>query len=220
MNKNESSFVIEIDAVISEYNNLRARSREDDLGDSPEEERSYVVNRIATTVDRIVSSSSYYGKKLKELNSAPGWAGFNLQEYMGLVKALRQDIIDGKLKKFEDIIHADMFSDFLEMADYFLEAKFKDPAAVIAGSVLEQNLRTIATSQGIAVSNGDKPKKADTLNAELASAGVISKLQQKQITAWLGLRNHAAHGEYDKYTIEDVRLMSQGIAHFIVQQTA
>jgi hypothetical protein len=110
-----------------------------------------------------------------------------------------------------------MFSDFLDMAHHLISNGYKDAAAVISGSVLEQHLRKICDKNNIAISAGDKPKKADGLNAELAGAGAISKLDQKQITAWLGLRNHAAHGEYEKYSIEEVRIMSQGIMNFMSQ---
>lgn len=38
----------------------------------------------------------------------------------------------------------------------------------------------------------------------------------KQITAWLDLRNNAAHGKYDKYSIEEVKLMIAGIRNFLL----
>lgn len=59
------------------------------------------------------------------------------------------------------------------------------------------------------------PKKADTLNGELGSQGVYNKLDQKQITAWLDLRNKAAHGQYGEYTAEQVKVMLAGVLDFI-----
>jgi hypothetical protein len=35
------------------------------------------------------------------------------------------------------------------------------------------------------------------------------------VTAWAGIRNDAAHADYGKYTAERVRLMIQGIRHFM-----
>lgn len=59
------------------------------------------------------------------------------------------------------------------------------------------------------------PRKADTLNADLAKAGKYTKLDQKQITAWLDLRNKAAHGKYSEYTNEQVVLMLAGVRDFV-----
>jgi hypothetical protein len=74
---------------------------------------------------------------------------------------------------------------------------------VIAGSVLEGHLRKLAVKHGIAAEKADgAPKKADTLNADLAREAVYTKLVRKSITAWLALRNSAAHGQdgdYDRF---------------------
>ena len=87
------------------------------------------------------------------------------------------------------------------MADYLTQQGYKDAAAVVVGSVLEQHLRKLSQRNSIdVVQSGGAPKKADALNSELAGATVYSKLVQKNVTAWLGLRNKAAHGEYTEYT--------------------
>lgn len=62
--------------------------------------------------------------------------------------------------------------------------------------------------------------KADRINADLKVANVYSGLDQKQVTAWLDLRNNAAHGNYAKYTQEQVDLMISGIQNFIARNPA
>jgi hypothetical protein len=42
-------------------------------------------------------------------------------------------------------------------------------------------------------------------------------LDQKQVTAWLGLRNDAAHARYDNYTEHQVKDMLSGITNFMVR---
>ena len=59
-------------------------------------------------------------------------------------------------------------------------------------------------------------KKANLLNADLVKAGAYGVLEQKNVTAWLDLRNRAAHGKYDEYSIEQVNLMYQGVLNFIM----
>ena len=104
----------------------------------------------------------------------------------------------------------EVFADFIEMAEHLLDERYKDPAAVIIGSVLEEHLRQLCLSAGIRTEDVSAtkvvPYKADRLNADLAKAGKYSKLDQKQVTAWLDLRNRAAHGKYAEYALEQVAL--------------
>ena len=102
----------------------------------------------------------------------------------GILKALREAYRAGYLSSVEESVHADVFSDFVEMADHLLAEGYKDPAAVVIGSTLEGHLRKLAMKNGIAPDNAGRPKKADQLNADLAGASVYSKLDQKSITAW------------------------------------
>ena len=105
------------------------------------------------------------------------------------------------------------------MAEYLLEQNYKDPAAVIAGSVLEEHLRQLCDKNGIEIvikKNGKlKSKKADSLNSDLYRKLSYGILDQKNVTAWLDLRNKAAHGKYDEYTNEQVDLMLRGVSEFI-----
>jgi hypothetical protein len=138
---------------------------------------------------------------------------------IAILEAIRGEIAGGWLFSIKGLISAEIFSDFLEMADYLLSQDYKDPAAVIGGSVLEEHVRQLCLKNEIdvGIESGGKvrPKKADTLNSELAKAGVYSKLDQKAVTTWLDLRNKAAHGEYNEYTKDQVLNMLHGIIEFL-----
>lgn len=142
---------------------------------------------------------------------------------IGILKAAKQEIDGGWLITVKGLISAEIFSDFFEMAEHLLQEGYKDPAAVMTGSVLEEHLRQLCNRAGIPVEvkKSDKlsPKKADLLNADLANAGVYNKLDQKSVTSWLDLRNKAAHGKYTEYTKEQVDLMYQGVTNFISRTT-
>ena len=137
---------------------------------------------------------------------------------VAILKAVRSEIAGGWLFTFKGLVAAEVFADFLEMAEHLLEQSYKDPAAVMAGSVLEEHLRQLCTKQAIPLTerrgDDDVAKKAERLNADLAGADVYNKLEQKQITAWLDLRNKAAHGEYDAYDAEQVRQFLAGLISF------
>jgi len=108
------------------------------------------------------------------------------------------------------------------MAEYLLEEGYKDPAAVITGSTLEEHLRKLCTKNGIDIMSSGKlrPKKADGMNSELAKQGVYSKLELKSVTAWLDLRNKAAHGKYSEYNENQVKQLIIGVRDFIVRNPA
>jgi hypothetical protein len=55
------------------------------------------------------------------------------------------------------------------------------------------------------------------MNADLTAVGAYTKLDQKNVTAWLDLRNKAAHGKYAEYQAAQVALMIAGIRDFITR---
>lgn len=137
---------------------------------------------------------------------------------IGVLKAIKDELEGGWLFDLKKLVAAEIFADFIEMADHLLDTGYKDAAAVMIGSVLEESLRQACASSGVPVSiekDGRMvPVKADKLNADLAKAGVYSGLRQKSVTAWLAIRNKAAHGEYTEYTAEEVRTMIAGVTEF------
>ncbi len=143
------------------------------------------------------------------------------REGRGILSAAREEMASGWLNTTKGLVSAEIFADFLEMAQHLLDEGYKDPAAVVAGSVLEEHLRQLCQKSDITTEITQQgrqvPKKADTLNAELAKASVYNKLDQKNVTAWLDLRNKAAHGKYQEYTKEQVALMLQSVSDFMAR---
>lgn len=139
----------------------------------------------------------------------------------GILRALSEDIQGGYLQNLESLISANIFTDFLEMASHLIEEGYKDAAAVLIGGTLEEHLRRLCLKSSIDIeittTAGVKPKKADQMNTELSKSNVYSKLDQKNVTAWLDLRNKAAHGEYEKYTNDQVALLLSSVKDFITR---
>lgn len=156
----------------------------------------------------------------KDFNSiVTDFMAANVEIGRGILSAAKGEIEGGWLFEIKGIVSAEIFSDFLEMACHLLEEEYKDAAAVMIGSILEEHLRQLCYKNAIPVEvidNGKSiPKKADLLNSELGKANSYNKLDQKQVTAWLDLRNKAAHGNYGEYSKEQVVLMYQGVTNFM-----
>jgi hypothetical protein len=138
----------------------------------------------------------------------------------GILTAIKSEIEGGWFFSVKRLVTAEIFSDFIDMAQYLLDEGYKDPAAVMFGGILEEHLKQLSVKYGISLTyvNGKRDtvdKKADTLNSELVAAGVYNKLDQKQVTAWLDLRNKAAHGHYSEFTKEQVTQFKGGLLDFI-----
>lgn len=142
----------------------------------------------------------------------------------GILDQVQPALMSGNLVSYEERIHGEVFGDFLEMADYLLNQGYKDAAAVIAGTALEEHLRVLCKKHSIPITfiKGDEiqPKKASTMNDDLKKANVYGGLEHKQINAWQDLRNKAAHGEYAAYDKQQVALLVQGVRDFIAKYLA
>lgn len=173
------------------------------------------VTQVRTIRDKIIDNNDY---------SNPDQVYAALQSAIGILRALKHAISNGYLHTVSELVHADIFADFLEMAEYLLSEKYKDAAAVMIGGVLEEHIRKLGEKSGVEIvvlrDGKHVPQKTDRINSDLAKVAVYGKLEQKQITAWLDLRNNAAHGKYSSYSQENVELMLQGVRQFMLQYPA
>ena len=133
---------------------------------------------------------------------------------IGILGAAKQDLRDGFLTDVRTLVSAEVFTDFLAMADHLLECEYKDPAASLCGAVLEQGLRRIATNRGVKVRERDD---LSSLNQKLAAKDVYTRLVQKRLAVWTDVRNAADHGRFSDYSMSDVREMHAGVSSFLAQ---
>lgn len=221
MTTSQDRVLAQIDAAVKRYEDARARSKYDDCSDLPDNEVAELVSLLAATLKRVSPPSSVYRQSCESLLEKYGIrGGTSAPAFAGMLKALRSDYSAGYIQEVNELVHASLFGDFLEMADHLLDEGYKDAAAVISGGALEAHLRKLCEKVGIPTEAGDQPKKADRLNADLAKDDVYPKLDQKSVIAWLDLRNKAAHAEYDKYAQEQVAMMTQGVRDFISRHPA
>lgn len=229
-----AAFVKQLDEIVQEYESLGDPNPIPHNPDKPwdgvkvKPAAAWVQfnERSLAAIDRIAPASSYQstGRDLAKLRSSSVGESWIADRLLGVLRALRADLTAGYLESSGELIRGDLFGDFLEMARHLAEEHYKDPAAVIAGSALEAHLRQLCGKAGIDIelqtANGPRPKKADALNSELAKAKAYSGGDQKSVTAWLATRNSAAHGQYGDYTLDQVRLLIDGIRDFIARHPA
>lgn len=211
-------FKIQLQELIRAYN--PALTKEVSWSESTE-----LITRFRSAVYRITPYNSAYQKQFDEImDNEKLFITDKLDLLYGVVKSLYYDLSNGYLENLSEIIHAETFADFLEMSQHLLDEGYKDAAAVIAGSSLESHMRKLSEKFGLDIEyesdSNIRTKKADRINAELSKLGAYSKLDQKNLTAWLDLRNKAAHGHYEEYTKEQVGNMISGIRDFLLRNPA
>jgi len=141
--------------------------------------------------------------------------GIALQDWVtsGLagLRALREDISGGYLTNPRTLVCSEVFSEFLDQAEYLLKQNYKDAAASVSGALLENGLRHIATLKGVKVRAGDG---LNALSSQCAQAQVYSALIHKSLQVWITIRNSADHGKFDESS-SSVQEMVSGIRGFL-----
>lgn len=214
-------FIKQLEIIVDEYAKYLEQSRYDDGSDviSNTLVRQLQTRAIAA-IERTSGRSSVYFEKANAIFQENDNNYNKLAGVVGVAESLLIDVKSGYLKTFEELIHADVFGDFLEMSEHLVSNGYKDAAAVMAGSTLEAHLKQLANKFSVAVEISGRPKKSDVINSDLVKSNAYTKLDQKNITAWLGLRNQAAHGNYSEYDKQQVNLLISSIRDFITRNPA
>ncbi len=187
-----------------------------------EADQTRLITMMRAAIDRICIPNSAYVLQMNSILARTSAKWHQIPDLIGVIQGLRADLESGHLQSVSELIHGELFGDYLEMAQHLIENDYKDAAAVIAGSTLEAHLRQLCYKNGIEVEQARKdgshrPKTADKLNSDLAKKSVLTKLDQKNVIAWLDLRNDAAHGHYKKYDKNQVSLMVTSVRDFITR---
>jgi hypothetical protein len=220
MDKNQ--IIQQIDYVLTKWDALRQNSQHDDLSDLPAAHLAELVTTMADTIVRLAPTGSQFQEAAKTVlkTYTPSKLYMAHPRLLGILRSLKDSYMQGYLENVQELIHADLFSDFLEMAQYLLNEGYKDPAAVMISGVLEEHLRKLCMKNNIPIIDSKgQPRKASALNDDLAKC-VYDKLEQKGITFWLDLRNKSAHGHYTEYDQSQVENMLQGVQSFLVRYKA
>lgn len=221
----KQSMLEQLDSVLATFDRLPLEDRTSEY-DFPMSCSHYASSAVAT-IERIVGQSDYRAIQARELASSVVaeeklprlqriW-----KQLAGILVSIRNEVDAGYLVSTQILVHADMFSNLLEQAEYLLSEGYKDPAAVLSGGVLESHLRNLCDKNGISHIQADgKPKKASLMNDDLTKAKIYTALQNKEVTAWLGVRNSAAHGKFTEYDANQVKNMLAGVRGFITRHPA
>jgi len=169
------------------------------------------ATKTLSLIDRIYGSGSTHASSFRDALKDHS-DGKDVSHALGVLRGAHQEYAAGALFDIRKLIEAEIFDDFIEQAEHLHASGYYQVAAVVVGCVLEDGLRKLC--QGNEIELSEKPK-LDTMNALLAKAEVISKLEQKKVTALADLRNKAAHGQWDQFEESDVKEMIGSVKLFM-----
>ena len=161
-------------------------------------------------LEATVGEASIHFSRFRDVTAEPRYS--EASRGVAVLRATSEDLRGGYLAKYESLIHAELFTDFLDMAEHLSLAGYVNPAASLTGAVLENGLRKLAIRSGINVAEADD---ISALNQKLAAKGIYNRLVQKQIHAWKAVRDAADHGRFSEYSKEDVDGLVSGVRHFL-----
>jgi hypothetical protein len=172
----------QIDNVVKQITNDMAGIALDEI--SPMISSRFITSMLAV-IECVAGSKSIYMQQAQEVLRLPITLEYKIQQLIGILASLHDDVAKGYLTDVREIIHGELFSD------------------VIAGGVLESHLRQLCIKHDIEVVTGpdEKTKMAGQMNDDLARKKVYNVLDQKSITEYTkdqvslmlqGLRNFIA----------------------------
>ena len=165
---------------------------------------------VENLIIKIAGKSSPYYETFQKVVKAGHRSQVN--SGIGILRGLKDDIEQGFLVSVQELVKAEVFTDFLEIAEHLLDNNYKDPAASLIGAVLENGLKDIAIKNSISFSKSDG---IDDINKKLTISSVYNTLVQKQVDVWRTIRNSSDHGKFTEYTIADVKSMKSGVESFL-----
>ena len=142
---------------------------------------------------------------------------------IGALQAVFDDFKSDFMEGVASQVEAEIVSGLMEQSEGLLDEGQPQkydyvPAAVLAGAVLEKSLRTLCGRQNPPVDIMDSKgehKKMNVIIDDLKKSGLYIETKAKQLRAWAGIRNDAAHGAFDKFKRTDVEAMIKGINQFL-----
>jgi hypothetical protein len=169
--------------------------------------------KVENIIEIAFGNTSPHYKKLQKFATINITQRYRIKEIKGLLKGSLDDLENGFLLGQEFLIAGEIFDSLLEEAKYLLKHGHDQAAAILGRVVLEDSLKRLARLE----QRNDK-QRASQINIELRKAGRYNLAQERFIQGWLDIGNDAAHGDFNKYTQEQVRDQIDSIERFIASE--
>lgn len=195
----------QISVYVTQYNSLAVRSR---------------------NLLRMVFQDTAEGKEYQRRIDKMEPCSMSAEAIVGDLTGLQSDYENGFLDDLQERVVAEISADYMGQAEAMLNDETVGKygpvgCAVLVGVVLEDRLRRWCERQTPALETRQKGGKNKTLGPLIEEVRRKKRLENqilRQLQWWADIRNHAAHGESDRFSREQVDLMVRGVDNFLANE--
>jgi len=216
-----SALLQHIDSTLMQFDAVANRDRP---ADDSTGEYFALMARVERIVRQVTGPDSDYVNALSAMTSWSNSLSERAKHAIGLLRIVRDEVDLGILEEMIVSARRRVFSDFVEMASYFVGEDWPVPAVVILGATLESHLRQLCVKNEVPIEKVRKdgrsePLTATPLNQSLYSRGILPLGEFKMADTFITLRNSAAHGHADKVTLEGAEMFLNWLPGFMERYT-
>ncbi len=219
--KNQDELLAQLAAILMNGEKVIATETGESQQKSLVNEEKFHDFRISALsyLGRVFGQDSTYHQSFKSEVTHP--TASRARRGIGILTAAEKDLQGDWLETTSGAINRDVLTDMLHLAKVQLDLNNLRAAAIIAGAVLEKQLRNLCLAKGIKIFNEIQnkavAKKGLQLTGEAYKRQIYARQENKEIVAWLELYDKAAASKSDDIPAEQVKTMVTGVLSFLTK---
>jgi hypothetical protein len=110
-------FTQQLDELLNDVKAFRSRAKHDDCSDVMSETKAVeIATRAYAAIDRVSGKGSIYSRRAGEIWKDNAYEQLKVLRLVGVLESLKADLKAGYLRTLEELIHGELFADFLDMS--------------------------------------------------------------------------------------------------------
>jgi hypothetical protein len=219
--KNQDELIAQAAAIITMAEKVIATETGDSQSKALVNEEKFHEFRISALsyLSRVFGETSVYYQSFR--TEVTHHTASRTRRGLGMLTAARKELAGDWLATTSGAVARAMLTDMLRLARMQFERGNLLAAAVIAGAILEKQLRNLCLANSIAIHNELQgkavPKSALQMTGEAYKKKLYTRQDNKAVLSWLDLYEAAAAGKQDAITGAQVKNMLGEIQAFLTR---
>jgi hypothetical protein len=219
--KNQDELITQATAIITMGEKVLATETDDSQSKSFVNEQKFHDFRITALsyLSRVFGEAGTYYQSFK--TEVTHHTASRTRRGIGMLTAARRELQGDWLETTAGAVARNILTDMLRLARMQLDQGNHRAAAVIAGAILEKQLRNLCLARGIAIHNEIQgkavPKKGLQLTGEAYKRKLYDRQDNKAVISWPELCDAAAQGKGEDLDIAQVKNMLNGMQAFLTK---